>query len=71
VTHVQTRSAQSTGASVTVPITTTAGNLLGIHTGTWGGAAGAPTRTGETNNNAVADFAEPTGNHLRADYMMC
>src|SRR4051812_4184940 len=68
--HVQTRSAHSTSSPVTVSITTTAGNLLGIATGSFGTAAGVPTRTGDTNNNAVANFADAGGDNLRGDYMM-
>jgi hypothetical protein len=70
VTAVQTRSGQSSTSSASVSITTTAGNLLGISTGTFAGAGGAPTRTGETSNNAVADFADAATDHLRGDYMM-
>ena len=70
VTTVQTRSAQSTGATVSVAITTTAGNLLGIVTGSFSNGTGAPTRTGESNNNAVAQFQDAATDQLRGDYML-
>lgn len=55
---------------MTVSITTTGGNLLGVVTGTYNAATGAPARTGESNNNAVADFADAGPDHMRGDYMM-
>lgn len=67
-TQVQAVSGQSSGASVNVSITTTAGNALGVTTGTFGGAGSAPTRTGETFSSAVADFADAGTDHLRAEY---
>lgn len=67
---VQVRSAQSSSASVSVAITTSAGNLLAIVTGGFGAANGAPTRTGEANNVGVADFVDGATDHLRGDYMM-
>lgn len=70
---VQTRSAQSNTTSVSVSITTTAANLLGIVTigGGTGATVNAPTRTGETNDNAVAQFGDTTNyDFLRGDYMM-
>lgn len=70
---VQVRSGQSSSASVSVAITTSAGNLLAICTGGFNGAGsgvGAPTRTGETNNNAIAEFNDGLGDRQRGDYMM-
>lgn len=67
---VQTRSAHSGTTPVSVSITTTAGNLLGIVTGSFASAAAAPSRTGETNSVGVADFADLATDHLRGDYMM-
>lgn len=67
---VQTRSGQSSAGTVNVAITTTAGNLLGIVTGAFNAATGVPSRTGETNNVARADFSDAATDHLRGDYMM-
>lgn len=67
-TQAQVRSGQSSSSTVTVNITTTAGNVLAVTTGTFGGAGSAPTRTGETFSSAVADFADSGTDHLRAEY---
>lgn len=67
-TQAQIVSKQSSTSSTTISITTTAGNVLVVTTGTFGGAGSAPTRTGETFSSAVADFADAGTDHLRAEY---
>lgn len=70
VAFVQARSAQGSGTSVNVSITTTAGNLLAISTGTFAVAGATPTRTGESVSSAIADINTGSGNeHIRGDYI--
>lgn len=70
VAFVQARSAQGSGASVNVGITTTAGNFLAISTGSFGVTGAAPTRTGESVSSAIADFnTGSAAEHMRCDYI--
>lgn len=69
VAAVQTKnSSNNTTSSVAISITTTAGNLLGISTVS-NNTTSAPSRTGDANNSAIADFNVGAAIHMRGDYM--
>lgn len=70
VTAVQTRSASAISGSLSIAITTTAGNLLGITTCQWSGTTAVPTRTGQTISSGVANFAPGASANMRGDYAM-